>query len=215
MMRNEMGVREMKYQILIIMILSFIFSYGCAPSKSGTFSEAGLKIVSMKEWGGTPAIDSLARKQRIRYITLHHEGETFPNDKDPIQYLRELQEWSRQVKHWMDIPYHYIIDLYGRIYEGRKIEYAGDTNTDYDPTGHALICVVGNYEEISPNEIQLAAVVKLMTMLAEKYSLSPGAIKGHLDYSKMTVCPGKNLYQYLSNGYFREQVELNLSKSKQ
>ena len=86
-------------------------------------------------------------------------------------------------------------------------------NTDDDPTGHALICVVGNYEEISPNESQLAAVVKLMTMLAQKYSVSPSAIKGHLDYSKMTVCPGKNLYKYLSNGYFKEKVDLNLSKN--
>lgn len=205
----------MKFQIPLISVMGFFFLYGCAPSKSVSSSEADLKIVSVQTWGGTPAVDSLARKHTIRYITLHHEGETFPEDKDPIQYLRELQDWSRRVKHWIDIPYHYIIDLNGRIYEGRKIEYAGDTNTDYDPTGHALICVVGNYEEISPNESQLAAIVKIMTMLAVKYSVSPDAIKGHLDYSKMTVCPGKNLYKYLSNGYFRNQVEHNLSTKNQ
>ena len=56
-----------------------------------------------------------------------------------------------------------------------------------------LICVVGNYEEIEPNERQLGAIVKLMTALAEKYKVSPSEIKGHLDYSKMTVCPGKKL----------------------
>jgi hypothetical protein len=203
----------MKYQILFISTIAFLFSNGCAPSKSVTSSETDLNIVSVNTWGGTPAIDSLARKHTIRYITLHHGGEPFSKKKDPIQYLRDLQEWSRRVKHWIDIPYHYIIDLDGRIYQGRNIEYAGDTNTDYDPTGHALICVVGNYEEISPSESQLTAVVKLMTMLAEKYKISASAIKGHLDYSKMTVCPGKNLYKYLSNGYFRNRVELNLSKN--
>ena len=205
----------MRKQIhIFVTMVGVLIVFGCAPLKPISSHETDLNIVSVQTWGGTPAIDSLARKHTIRYITLHHEGETFPHDKDPMQYLRELQEWSRRVKHWIDIPYHYIIDLHGRIYEGRKIEYAGDTNTDYDPTGHALICVVGNYEEISPNESQLAAVVKLMTILAEKYSISPNAIKGHLDYSKMTVCPAKNLYKYLSNGYFRSKVEHNLSKSK-
>jgi hypothetical protein len=204
----------MKYQILFISILACLFSYGCAPTKSASSIETELHIVSVQSWGGIPAVDSLAKKHTIRYITLHHEGETFPNDKDPIQYLRELQDWSRRVKHWIDIPYHYIIDLNGKIYQGRNIEYAGDTNTDYDPTGHALICVVGNYEEISPNERQLAAIVNLMTFIAEKYNISPSEIKGHLDYSKMTVCPGKNLYQYLANGYFRNQVEHNLAQGK-
>jgi uncharacterized protein YceK len=205
----------MKVQILLISIITFLFLAGCASSKLVSSPETGLHIVSVQTWGGTPAVDSLARKHTIRYITLHHEGEPFPEDKDPVQYLRELQEWSRRVKHWIDIPYHYIIDLNGRIYEGRKIEYAGDTNTDYDPTGHALICVVGNYEEIEPNERQLGAIVKLMTMLAEKYNVSSSAIKGHLDYSKMTVCPGKNLYKYLSSGYFRTMVEINLSAIQQ
>jgi hypothetical protein len=204
----------MKIQILFVLILAFLFSSGCAPSRSVSSSETELKIVSVQAWGGSPASDSLARKHTIRYITLHHGGEPFPKEKDPLQYLRALQDWSRREKHWIDIPYHYVIDLDGKIYQGRTIEYAGDTNTEYDPAGHALICVVGNYEEMSPSENQLAAVVKLMSMLAEKYHVSPGAIKGHLDYSKMTVCPGKNLYTYLSNGYFRNMVELNLAKSR-
>src|SRR5258705_1278348 len=92
-----------------------------------------VQIVSVAQWGGTPADPALARKQEITHITLHHQGEPFPPGKDPVQYLRKLQTWSRTTKHWLDIPYHYIIDLDGRIYEGRKLEYAGDTNTEYDP----------------------------------------------------------------------------------
>jgi hypothetical protein len=44
-----------------------------------------------------------------------------------------LQDWSRNTRKWLDIPYHYIIDLDDRIYEGR------DTNTEYDSAGQALI----------------------------------------------------------------------------
>jgi hypothetical protein len=172
------------------------------------------QIVSVEAWGGTPADASLARKQEITHITLHHQGEPFPQGKDPIQYLRNLQTWSRTTKHWLDIPYHYIIDLDGRIYEGRKLEYAGDTNTEYDPKGHALIEVVGNFEEVQPNQQQLDAVVDLMALLANKYKVSIDAIHGHKDYSAQTVCPGVNLYRYLEDGYFRRRVALRLASAR-
>ncbi len=183
---------------------------GCASSKEFSASDVEHSIISMNDWGGSPAVDSLARKHAVTHITLHHQGEPFPKGKDPVQYLRNLQKWSRSEKKWIDIPYHYIIDLEGKIYEGRKIDYAGDTNTEYDPTGHALIEVVGNFEEVEPNQEQLDAVVRMMTFLSVKYSVPVDSIRAHKDYSSKTVCPGKNLYQYIENGYFKECVQLNI-----
>ena len=104
-----------------------------------------------------------------------------------------------------------VIDFDGNIYQARDIRFAGDTNTEYDPAGHALIEVVGNFEEIEPNPSQLAAVTILMTMLAQKYSVPPDAIRGHRDYSTATECPGKNLYRYLAEGYFHKRVRANLA----
>lgn len=172
---------------------------------------SGVSIMSVERWGGTPADPARARRQDITHITLHHQGEPFPQGKDPIAYLRNLQTWSRTTKHWLDIPYHYIIDLDGKIYEGRKLEYAGDTNTEYDPKGHALIEVVGNFEEVEPNQRQLDATADLMAALADKYKVSIDAIHGHKDYSAQTVCPGEHLYKYLQDGYFRSQVALRLA----
>jgi hypothetical protein len=169
------------------------------------------RIVPVSQWGGTPADPAKARLHDITHITLHHQGETYPPGKDPIAYLRNLQTWSRNTKQWLDIPYHYVIDLDGNIYAARDIRYAGDTNTDYDPTGHALIEVVGNFEEVEPNQKQLDAVVELMTMLAQKYKVPVERIAGHRDYAK-TACPGKNLYDYLQNGYFRERVRARLQQ---
>ena len=170
-------------------------------------------IITVPQWGGTPlepiAI-AQARKHVITHITLHHQGETFVRGRDPQQYLRNLQTWSRRTRKWLDIPYHYIIDLDGKIYAGRDIQYAGDTNTEYDPTGHALIEVVGNFEEVEPNPAQLNAVVNVMTMLSVKHRVKPDKIAGHKDVSGQTVCPGKYLYRYLANGYFQNEVRKNL-----
>ena len=169
-------------------------------------------VVAVGDWGGTPADPARARRHTITHITLHHQGEPFKPGTDPRQYLRNLQTWSRNTKGWLDIPYHYVIDLEGKTYAARDIAYAGDTNTEYDPSGHALIEVVGNFEEVEPNQQQLDAVVDVMAMLAKKYGVPLERIASHRDHSDKTVCPGANLYRYVQSGYFREKVAARLGQ---
>lgn len=180
---------------------------------AGSDSRAGdieQRIVPVSAWGGTLADPAKARRHTITSITLHHQGETFAPGKDPVQYLRNLQSWSRASKQWLDIPYHYVIDLQGRTYAARDIAFAGDTNTSYDPTGHALIEVVGNFEEVEPNQQQLDAVVDMMALLVVRHRVSIDTIRGHKDHAQ-SLCPGTNLYRYLENGYFRHKVALRLA----
>jgi hypothetical protein len=102
-----------------------------------------------------------------------------------------------------------MIDLDGRIYEARPIQYPGDTNTTYDPRGHALICVMGNYENQTLSEDQLASVVDLSAWLAREYDVPPDSIRGHKDYAE-TLCPGKDFYRYLQDGTIQRMVAVRL-----
>jgi N-acetyl-anhydromuramyl-L-alanine amidase AmpD len=70
--------------------------------------------------------------------------------------------------------------------------------------------VVGNFEEVEPNQKQLKAIINVFTWLCKKYSISPDKIRGHKDVAGGTVCPGKNLYRYLQDGSIRRDVERNL-----
>lgn len=182
----------------------------CASCAVKPPAPAAPQIVPVAQWGGTPADASRARRHTITHITLHHQGEAFKPGTDVHKYLRNLQAWSRNTKGWLDIPYHYVIDLEGHTYAARDIAYAGDTNTEYDPKGHALIEVVGNFEEVEPNQQQLDAVVALMASLAAQYGVPVENIASHRDHSDKTVCPGANLYRYVQSGYFREQVAAKL-----
>ncbi len=208
----------MKTFFTSIFLLSIIFLIGCSSSSQLiNISELeypnDLKVISRADWGWQP-LDRTIPQHNITKITIHHGGEEFAENKDMIQYLRNLQSWSKSEKKWIDIPYHFMIDLKGNIYEARPINYPGDTNTEYDVTGHALICVVGNYEIQKINDSQLHSLAKLTAFLKQKYRVELKDIKGHKDYSNQTVCPGKDLYKYLEDGSFIKMVDAELSQQK-
>ena len=71
---------------------------------------------------------------------------------------------------------------------------------------NALICVMGNYEVQELNEDQLTALIKMCVYLVQKFDVPTSEIKGHKDYSKITDCPGKDLYKYLEDGTIVQRV---------
>lgn len=204
----------MKKSTLILILMTIVLT-GCIGPFKDKFPETQfppeLKVVTRKAWKWKKIKGDLPVPQEIKKITIHHGGEEFAEDKDPIQYLLNLQKWSRKEKGWVDIPYHFMLDLKGTIYEARPLAYPGDTNTTYDPTGHALICVMGNYEVQTLSQAQLQSLVELTAYLANKYNVGISDIAGHKDYAE-TLCPGKDLYRYLEDGTIQYEVSRRLKK---
>jgi hypothetical protein len=150
---------------------------------------------------------------RISHVTLHHTGDTQPlrPGDDPVQRLRGLQSWGARDRNWWDVPYHFLMDLNGTIYEGRDYHYMGETNTAYDPGGHFLISIIGNYERQEPTQAQLDAIADLMAWALEEFDLPIDRIGGHYNYAK-TGCPGQYLRKLLEDGTFRRMVQSRLSR---
>ena len=148
---------------------------------------------------------------RITHVTLHHTGSAEPlrPHEDPVAKLRGLQSWGAAERNWWDVPYHYLLDLDGRVYEGRDWRYMGETNTTYDPGGHFLISMIGNYERQEPSARQLAAIADLMAWAVRKFDVPLDRLGGHYDYAT-TGCPGRHLRKYLEDGTFRRMVEERL-----
>ena len=150
---------------------------------------------------------------RITHVTLHHTGDREPlrPQDDPVKKLRGLQSWGAAQRNWWDLPYHFLLDLEGRIYEGRDWRYTGETNTTYDPAGHFLISVIGNYERQEPTPAQLAAIADMMAWAIRKFDLPLDRIGGHYNYTT-TGCPGRHLRKHLEDGTLRRMVAARLGK---
>lgn len=150
----------------------------------------------------------------IHTITLHHSGSPEPlrPEDDPIAKLRGLQSWGQAERNWWDVPYHLLIDLEGTVYEGRDWRFMGETNTEYDPRGHLLISVLGNYDLQEPTKEQLAAITRMMVWAASEFGVPPERIYGHRDHAD-TSCPGRHLSKYLADGTFQEAVRRSLRRA--
>jgi hypothetical protein len=202
---------KLKYTILFVFIVMMATIASC---KHKEHSQDEVKefeypkelgVMKRADWNWVP-IDTSYSKQVIKYITVHHGGVEFLPGTDPIKSIQNLQSWSRAEKKWIDIPYHYMIDLDGVIYEGRPIDIPGDTNTEYNPFNHALIEVMGNYEIQILSEAQLNSLINLIKFLMVRYNVPVEKVKTHKDYSNMTVCPGKDIYKYFELGFIEKAL---------
>jgi|GEM_PF-1225058 len=168
---------------------------------------AGVELVTRQMWGAKPALPG-AIPHVLERITIHHTG-VLSNPKRSLEdKLRGLQAFSQREDKlasgktkpaWPDIPYHFYISWDGRVGEGRELKFAGDTNTEYDPKGHLLIVVEGEFDQEKPTEAQMRSLENLLLLVAEQYgqrtkSLSAFVdLRGHMDFSTQTNCPGKAL----------------------
>jgi hypothetical protein len=151
-------------------------------------------------------------RHQITHVTLHHTGDSkplLPGD-DPVQRLRGLQSWGARDRNWWDVPYHFLMDLEGDIYEGRDYHFMGETNTTYDPGGHFLISIIGNYGRQEPTQAQLDRIADLMAWAIDEFDLPLDRIGGHYNYAT-TGCPGEHLRKYLEDGTFKRMVAQRLA----
>ncbi|MES2652220.1 MAG: N-acetylmuramoyl-L-alanine amidase [Bacteroidota bacterium] len=141
-------------------------------------------------------------------ITVHHEGgKLLTVSDDAKQRLKNIQSWGMGPdRKWADVPYHFLIAPDGTVYEGRNPLTVGETNTEYDPTGHLLICFLGNYSQQKLDEKLLKVLINLLADSCIKYGISPTEISTHRDHSKQTTCPGEDIYAYFKNGYIVDEV---------
>ncbi len=177
-----------------------------AKSPKGTPRDT-VTIIPRSEW---KAQEARPYKQHAPIkITVHHEGgKILTTGDDARQRLKNIQTWCMgQDRKWTDIPYHLLIAPDGSVYEGRNPQTVGETNTEYDPTGHLLICFLGNYNQQKLDGKLLKVLIRLLADQCIKYNISPDDISTHRDHSKQTACPGEDIYSYFKSGYIVDEVK--------
>jgi hypothetical protein len=187
---------------------ALIFCF-CAFSQAASEDSVAIsepQIVPRAAWGAVAPNADLMQEQKPSEIVIHHTGEKQQPKISLETKMRGLQGFAMtagRVGHlskpaWGDVPYHYYIDVSGRIGEGRDIGFAGDGVTGMDNEDRIQIVVEGDFEREEPAKEELDSLMKLVQWLALKFAIAPENISGHSDHDQ-TDCPGKNLKPFLED----------------
>lgn len=201
-------------RLRLVMITCLAFGAGaCSGARPlpDALIPPGVEFVSRAEWGARPPVLPMQAHALIR-LTIHHTGTNQNFNRTVADKLRGLQLFSqrndslasgRLKPAWPDVPYHFYVGVDGVVGEGRDWRYAGDTNTEYDPAGHLLVVVEGNFQRDTLTTAQRRTLDVIVPALARRFRIPADRLASHRDYAR-TECPGANLYAELPR--YRELI---------
>ncbi len=152
-----------------------------------------LTVLSKAAWGGLQP-GELRPHLPVR-LTVHHSASLGGDVSTAPERIRGYQKFHL-AQGWPDVAYHFVIDQAGRVFQGRPPEAVGDTFTGYDPTGHFLVCLDGDFDTETPTARSLESLVQVLAWATQQFSIDPSTLAGHRDYSDLS-CPGDSLYAAL------------------
>jgi N-acetylmuramoyl-L-alanine amidase len=181
-------------------------------------------IVSRSAWGA----DELLRRNHphyasvVRLVIVHHTAT--PNNYTPDQaaaIVRGIDVFHVRTRGWNDIGYNFLIDRFGRVFEGR---YGGITRNVIGAhalgfnTGSVGIALIGNFTTAKPPAAAVQSLERLIAWRLDLAHVDPvstlsyvsggserwragvkvklRAVSGHRDTGS-TTCPGDQLYAQL------------------
>ncbi|NYE37456.1 hypothetical protein F4692_002589 [Nocardioides cavernae] len=171
-------------------------------------------IFSRAQWG---ADESIRNKSALSYGTIsggfvHHTVNA--NDYSEAQVpaiIRSIYAYHVKSRGWSDIGYNFLVDRFGRIWEGRyggiDKPVVGAHTLNYNQYSFAM-SAIGNFDVVQPPDVMLRAYGQLFAWKLSLHGVNPAstaqkigsktfqAINGHRDAGS-TACPGKYLYAQL------------------
>jgi hypothetical protein len=135
-------------------------------------------------------------------IAIHH---SLTEDSQTLSW-EAIRRYHVETNGWSDIGYHFGVELVGTeifILAGRGLQYEGAHTKGLNGT-HIGVCVVGNYDIITPSGEHLIKLANLCNGLMRIYDIDPINIVYHSEYAPKS-CPGnkfpKELFKDIMKQY--------------
>ncbi len=173
------------------------------------------RIITRRQWGANPRLrshcDSPRRANTVKMVFVHHTvGSNNYRRSESKSIVRSIYAYHTQGQGWCDIGYNFLVDRFGRAFEGR----AGGINTpvrgahagDYN-VRTVGVSLMGNFEKRRPTRAMRRGVTRLVAWKLGSYYRYPKTrtrvagsrfqkISGHRD-AMSTACPGRFVYRWL------------------
>jgi hypothetical protein len=177
-------------------------------------------IFTRRQWGADERLRSGSPSYfEVHAGFVHHtvNSNSYTRSQVP-SILRGIYAYHTRGRGWSDIGYNFLVDRFGRIWEGRyggvDRPVVGAHTLGYNSYSFAM-SAIGNFETVRPSAAMLDAYGRLMAWKLSLHGVLPKstrvvgdrrfqAISGHRDAGS-TACPGHYLYARL--GTIRDKAE--------
>ena len=208
-LKRGVGLAQPSLEVLKVVAIDSRQGPSISPAQAGVASSPSPPpIISRAAWGANESWMTWPPEYApVLKFVIHHTA-TSNNEADPAATVRAIYYYHAVTLGWGDIGYNYLIDRYGRIYEGRAggDGVIGGHARPYN-AGTVGVAIVGDY---SSTDVAAAAVTSLVELLAWKgnlhfvHPLQSGWLRdatfpnimGHRDCNN-TQCPGDRAYALL------------------
>jgi N-acetylmuramoyl-L-alanine amidase/FG-GAP-like repeat len=172
-------------------------------------------IRTRRAWGARESLRSGTPDYgTVRAGFVHHtvNANRYSRSQVPA-IIRGIYAYHTQSNGWSDIGYNFLIDRFGRIWQGRfgdlRRNVIGAHTYGYNHVSFAA-SAIGNFEKGRPSPEMIRAYGRLMGWRLGKWGIAAGslrrilegrrfkAINGHRD-ADATACPGLNLYRRIGD----------------
>ncbi|HEY7719142.1 MAG TPA: FG-GAP-like repeat-containing protein [Pedococcus sp.] len=192
-----------------------------APAASASAAALQPTIITRAQWGADESLrGSTTLNSTVKAITIHHTASTnaYTQDTTAAQ-IRGIYAYDTKGLGWADIAYNFLVDKWGRIYEGRAgsitaaVRGAHAMGFNTDTMG---VAALGNYEEVAAPTPMVDALAKVAGWKLSQYGVDPtgkatltsaggsgtkyaAGVRATLDAvnphqaTSYTLCPGKYL----------------------
>jgi putative cell wall-binding protein len=191
------------------------------PASSAEAAASKPTIITRAQWGADERLRGTPRYNgTIKAGVMHHTaGSNSYTASGAAAQVRGYYAYHTQTLGWSDIGYNFLVDKYGRIYEGRaggvdkpvKGAHAGGFNTDTFG-----VSAMGNYETAGAPAVMLDSMARVMAWKLSLHGRNPlgktwlqsegggtskyakgvwveaDVVGAHRDYGN-TSCPGRNI----------------------
>lgn len=209
-------------------------SYTAEPSVSASAEAFSLwpPIIPRYRWdpnGDCVPSRPSAEANVARRIYVHHTV-IFPHydESEADDALRAMCIGHVRNRGFSDLGYNFVIDQYGRIYQGREggiLRAVVGAHASGFNHGSIGIAIIGDFEEHRPPAAAINALDRLVAWLSDLHGIEPydvsdhvstggettrfvegdvvalPSIVGHRDTGLDTLCPGEKLYEYVRGGH--------------
>jgi hypothetical protein len=183
-------------------------------------------IVTRTQWGADPKLINcfFGYSPGLKAAFVHHTATSNsygPGESAAI--VRGIYAFHTNVNHWCDIGYNFLVDRYGRIFEGRQ----GGVDQPVIPAAQrgfndwsVSVSAIGNFTSAAPTQAMLTSIERVVAWRLAQANRSPTGyvwmqsnggvgvrypkgkwvrlheVSGHRDVG-FTTCPGGGLYSRL------------------